>query len=36
MLVDRNEQEDVFVRVAEVAEQTDTALKTLDRVCEDD
>jgi hypothetical protein len=32
MLIDLNEPEDVFARVSEVAEQTDSALKILDRV----
>jgi IS5 family transposase len=36
MLVDRYEAEDVFVRVPEVAAQTDPVLKELDRLLEDD
>jgi hypothetical protein len=36
MLVDRYEPEDVFARVPEVAAQTDSVLKELDRLLEDD
>jgi IS5 family transposase len=36
MLVDRYDPEDVFVRVPEVAQQTDPVFKTLDQLLEDD
>lgn len=36
MLVDRYDQEDVFARVPELAEQTDPVLVELDRLLEDD